>query len=414
MKAKVKLSVTLSFLFFSLQSQVQETIYLCGNSNMNGWIDVWKYTYTSSTSGGFSKLTNNYYFQYWWVEPSPDNSKLLLMRTPIGPGISPIFNYDSCQVVILDLASNMQTVIVDYDQFGWHSFGNAHWHPSVNRIIIYAKTGNNSFLYTINTDGSNPQQISNQYSLDPNWSKSGDRITFIGHSNSRTLPLSYDDYEVYTADYDYQSNTISNVSQLTNDTLRDINPCFSPDDTQIVFSSGDDSLTYSDLIVIDINGANRLSLVNDGSTNIGPLNWGTNNKIYYHNKNLTANPYRAKVYDVFGNINASLFPPSSSGGISISPYYKNLSLLATNVLEVGLSSVLVYPNPTHDFLTIELSSFKNMGAITISNLEGKIVLESTISEVITNLDITDLSNGVYILQLKFDNQIINRKISKSW
>jgi hypothetical protein len=110
---------------------------------------------TSSSSGGFEKLTNNYSHHYWWAEPSPDNTKLLLIRSSDALGTKALFNYDSCQVVILDLINNTTNVIVDYDQYGWTSFGNPHWHPSGNRIIMYAKSNNNN-LFTINTDGTNP------------------------------------------------------------------------------------------------------------------------------------------------------------------------------------------------------------------------------------------------------------------
>ncbi|MGJ8660524.1 MAG: T9SS type A sorting domain-containing protein [Bacteroidota bacterium] len=415
MKVQLKLILSLYLLSNSFQSRAQELIYLCVSGNVNGWIDVWKYTNTSSNGGSSSKLTNNYSFQYWWVEPSPDNSKLLLVRTPVGQGINWTFNYDSCQVVILDMATNSETVIVDYDQYGWTSFGNPHWHPNGNRVIMYAKTNNNSFLYTINTDGTNPQQITNQYSLDPNWSKSGNKITFVGYGNSPTFPIDLNDHEVFVADYDFQTNMMSNITQLTNDTLRDLNPCFSPDDSEIVFSSGNDSLTFADIIRIDSNGANRTSFVSDGTTNIGPLNWGTNNKIYYHSGNLTANPYRAKVYDVFGNINANLFPPSSSGGITISPYYKYESLATVSELKKDFSELYIYPNPIiNDVLHVELKSLKNNVDFAFFNVEGQIVLEGQISSLITNLDLSNLSIGAYVLQFKTERQIENRKIIKSW
>jgi hypothetical protein len=67
---------------------------------------------------------------------------------------------------------------------------------------MLAKPTNEFFVFTINPDGTNPQQISNQFSLDPNWSKSGDEIAFIGISSSPASPASFDDFE---ADYDYQT-----------------------------------------------------------------------------------------------------------------------------------------------------------------------------------------------------------------
>jgi hypothetical protein len=400
----------ISFLVF--KTQAQEAVYFCGGQ-LNGWYDVWKYNMISPNGGNFEKLVADYTYNYWWVEPSPDDTKLLLMRTPAVPGIPDQFNYDSCQMVVYDLVTNAKTVIVDYEQYGWKAFGNPHWHPSGNRIILLAQPTNEFFLFTINTDGTNPQQISNQFSIDPNWSKSGDKITFIGINSVPTFPASFDDFEVFTADYDYPTNALSNIQQLTNDTLRDQDPCFSIDDTQIVFSSGSENLSYANLVQIEVNGTNRTDLVNDGTTNGGPINWGSNNKIYYHHVNLFVTPFRAKTFDVTNAMDSILWGASFNGK-SISPYYKNAGTLSTSNLDNLQTEILIYPNPMKDELIIKFPDLKNLVEITISNLEGKTVLESTISELSTSLDVSDFSSGVYILQLKTDNQIINRKINKSW
>jgi hypothetical protein len=107
---------------------------------------------------------------------------------------------------------------------------------------------------------------------------------------------------------------------LTTDTLRDQDPAFLLDDSQIVFSFGSENLSYADILRINENGTNRINLITDGTTNGGPVNLGSNNEIYYHNVNLFITPFRAKAYDATTNTDSFLW---GAGNVkSISPYYK--------------------------------------------------------------------------------------------
>jgi len=59
----------------------------------------------------------------------------------------------------------------------------------------------------------------------------------------------------------------------------------------------------------------------------------------------------------------------------------------------------VYPNPFVDFVTITAENI--IESIVISTVEGKIVLvENTVNTLQTNLDISDLSKGMYVVTVK--------------
>ncbi|OWK72774.1 hypothetical protein CBW16_13035 [Flavobacteriaceae bacterium JJC] len=83
----------------------------------------------------------------------------------------------------------------------------------------------------------------------------------------------------------------------------------------------------------------------------------------------------------------------------------NLSLA-----DVSVSELVVYPNPSSDFLTFKGSSVKNT-AYVIVDASGR-----TVAKSVTNgnqVDVRDLSNGVYTLMLTIDGQIKSVRFIKN-
>ncbi len=303
------------------QPRFSEKLFYCNDST--GTYQVYSKDLSNHT---IDTITSDFDFNYWWVEPSPNGTELLLMRSPIGTDIEKMFDYDSCQMIKSNIDGTNQTIILDYHANGWNAFGNPHWHPTEDRIILLAQPQDEFLVFTMDSDGNNVVQLTTQFSIDPNWSHGGDKIVFIGINPHFTRPLpSFDDFEVFTADYSITDNSISNIQQLTDDTRRDHDPCYSPNDDQIAFSSAEAiDLKVANITVIDTMGNNRTDLVHDSTTNGGPVNWGTNNVIYYHNVNFNAppfTPFTAKAFDVNTNINTDLFPSISEDYFS--PYYFN-------------------------------------------------------------------------------------------
>lgn len=61
--------------------------------------------------------------------------------------------------------------------------------------------------------------------------------------------------------------------------------------------------------------------------------------------------------------------------------------------------VAIYPNPTHDFLNIDLKGSDVARKIKILDINGKALYEDIINIKTMNIDISNYSNGVYFLQI---------------
>ncbi len=67
--------------------------------------------------------------------------------------------------------------------------------------------------------------------------------------------------------------------------------------------------------------------------------------------------------------------------------------------------IKVYPNPTFDFLTVRLPEENKAAFVQIFDLQGKVVLEKTISEVQNRLDVYLLPPGTYLLRAQQGGKI---------
>jgi Zn-dependent metalloprotease/chitodextrinase len=91
------------------------------------------------------------------------------------------------------------------------------------------------------------------------------------------------------------------------------------------------------------------------------------------------------------------------GGASI---YGVVNLDDTDEL---IKEVIIYPNPTNNFLKVSLRD-KKMKTFSIINLMGQTVLKDKISDKIIN--VSNLKNGVYLIKFNSDKKQIIRKFIK--
>ncbi|MDO4728556.1 MAG: T9SS type A sorting domain-containing protein [Bacteroidota bacterium] len=76
------------------------------------------------------------------------------------------------------------------------------------------------------------------------------------------------------------------------------------------------------------------------------------------------------------------------------------------------STFSVYPNPASDLINIT-SSESNIAKITISDINGRVVKSFDFNNVSeTSLNISDLANGVYMLNFDNDGVISTKKFIK--
>ena len=81
----------------------------------------------------------------------------------------------------------------------------------------------------------------------------------------------------------------------------------------------------------------------------------------------------------------------------------------TNVKPLISNDISVYPNPTRGMLNIR--STEKIQKLIISDLTGKAIMEKDGLNSMT-IDMSNLSNGIYILTIKTSTGITNRKILK--
>ena len=75
--------------------------------------------------------------------------------------------------------------------------------------------------------------------------------------------------------------------------------------------------------------------------------------------------------------------------------------------------VLISPNPAQDYIHIQWDGNIDVNELVIYDIYGKMIKKTAVTQS-ERLDISDLTNGFYILQLKKDNQTIgNYKILKT-
>jgi hypothetical protein len=74
-------------------------------------------------------------------------------------------------------------------------------------------------------------------------------------------------------------------------------------------------------------------------------------------------------------------------------------------------SVSIYPNPTNDKIYIETSS--KIESLKLSDIEGKEIKNSELNVNSSEIDLSDLINGVYFLQITIDSNKTLYKIIKT-
>ena len=78
--------------------------------------------------------------------------------------------------------------------------------------------------------------------------------------------------------------------------------------------------------------------------------------------------------------------------------------------KISISDVSIYPNPAKDFVNI--SANEKIDLIRIYDLTGRIVLQSTPNRENLNLNVTDLSKGVYLVKLNAGDKESTIKLIK--
>ncbi len=99
--------------------------------------------------------------------------------------------------------------------------------------------------------------------------------------------------------------------------------------------------------------------------------------------------------------------PHSSSALNSLQY---TDIATVSVLDEIIKSVKVYPNPCSYYINI--SSPEIIKDLTITDMQGKIIIQKKNCGTKTNIDISELDTGNYIVSLELANFFISKKINK--
>lgn len=114
-------------------------------------------------------------------------------------------------------------------------------------------------------------------------------------------------------------------------------------------------------------------------------------------------------YDVtlFGDLDLSGITRIFNTTIDLGAYEYN-STLSVDDVSLDISSVKLYPNPVSDRLFIK--STEQIESVSIYNINGRLVKQS--NSINKGFDVSVLPSGLYMIEIKTSNNIINKKFIK--
>jgi hypothetical protein len=87
-------------------------------------------------------------------------------------------------------------------------------------------------------------------------------------------------------------------------------------------------------------------------------------------------------------------------------------LNSTNGIEdMSSNGISIYPNPMKDKLNFEFEH-NNIQKIEIFNITGKTLFEKTKIKQKETIDLSKFNDGVYIINIQTDNELVTTKIIK--
>ena len=115
--------------------------------------------------------------------------------------------------------------------------------------------------------------------------------------------------------------------------------------------------------------------------------------------------------------------PNNNGGLIVAQSLRADSLLADSseltegsiivkwIDSVNTENIKLYPNPASQRVTIEIPDVENSYSLTILNNSSQVLMtDITLNEKLNNIDIRNLSKGVYQVVIKGKNKVTHFKL----
>jgi hypothetical protein len=102
----------------------------------------------------------------------------------------------------------------------------------------------------------------------------------------------------------------------------------------------------------------------------------------------------------------------SIGTFNLPDFWEYTPDSATAIEELSLSNISLYPNPASTFINISSASQISSAVISLFTLSGQQVLEKQVPYISgkTEIDLPQLSDGIYFLKINSSNSSFSQKI----
>ena len=114
------------------------------------------------------------------------------------------------------------------------------------------------------------------------------------------------------------------------------------------------------------------------------------------NPDMSAAKGRAYIDTIQGYLNPRIYVALGLGGV----------LSVNNVVDYSTN---IFPNPAKNNITIENSNFE-INTVKFYNISGQLVKSENVNSMRTNLNVSDLNKGIYILEIQSNETSIRRKL----
>jgi Tol biopolymer transport system component len=232
---------------------------------------------------GLRQLTQDPAYHSWWGRISPSRDQLLFYRTPT----SAKGHYDSepgeTGLWMLRADGSQPREIRPKGADGWQVQGHAEWSPDGSQLVMLGGKRINPQIFITDTSGAIVRSVTHDRpgsNVDPSWSPDGRSIAFVGCPQAICFEK---DLEIYTIAIDG-----TNEKRLTNNSLRDQDPYYSPDAKQIAWIEETEPNAFGfgigvwNIFLMAPDGSNQRSLTNDREINSKPA-WSVDGgRIYFH------------------------------------------------------------------------------------------------------------------------------------
>ena len=152
--------------------------------------------------------------------------------------------------------------------------------PSLTGKIAFDRViGGDSEIYSINPDGSNEKNLTNNssnFDIQSSWSPDATKILYASKHSSAN------NFDIWVMDSDG-----SNKVKLTGgSSIDECSPVFSQDGTKIAYSAGYNA-SYSQIYVMNADGSSQSCISNDGSHYYWDVSWSPGSRIaFYSNRDV--------------------------------------------------------------------------------------------------------------------------------